>query len=205
MDANEKGLLTVIAKQLRDLRHAFTDLSKQPGPPGVEGKEGLRGPPGRDGTNGKPGAPGKDGRNGTDGVDGKDGRDGSDGTPGADGKDGADGDVGPIPKHQWQGTKLRFQQTAKRWGKWTDLKGPSVGGMVVASADGGSGFDPNSLPLADYSPTPTEIIVKQDGVWVRATWDQFLGWVGSVGPSEGVTVNGESVKVNGETVLVNGA
>lgn len=206
MDTNEQGLFAVIAKgiaavkrELQTLRGEFTVLSKQPGPPGMDGKEGLRGPVG---PRGAPGTDGNDGQDGAQGPKGDTGPPGKDGRDGIDGKDGADGDAGPMPKHQWEGTKIRFQQTAKRWGKFVDLRSPSSGGVVVAST--GSDFDPTSLPAASDTPTPTEVIVKQDGVWVRATWTQFTGWIGSVTPPTGVTVNGASVTVNGETVFVNG-
>lgn len=202
MDSNERGLLALFAKRLRDLQGAFRDLSKQPGPQGLQGLEGPRGLPGPQGPRGPAGTDGKDGRDGTDGADGKDGIDGADGIDGQDGAPGADGPMGPMPKHEWNGTKLRFQQSLKRWGKWVDLKASAGGNVVVASS--GSDFDPSALPAANDTPIPSEVIVKQNGVWVRASWTQFTGWIGSVTPT-GVTVNGESVTVNGEKVTVNGA
>ena len=39
------------------------------------------------------------------------------------GPQGPKGDTGPAPAHEWQGTKLRFQQPDGKWGKYTDLKG----------------------------------------------------------------------------------
>lgn len=33
------------------------------------------------------------------------------------------GDVGERPAHEWDGTKIRFQNKDGTWGKWTDLKG----------------------------------------------------------------------------------
>jgi len=204
VNANEQGLIAALAKavqfaksELQKLRADFTDLSKQAGPPGADGKRGERGDVGPRGENGVAGKRGERGDPGPRGPAGKDG------APGKDGADGKDGDVGPMPKHQWRGTELRFQQSQKKWGAWVDLQGPSGGGRVLLSGVGGSGFDPDSLPLADETPLPTEVIVKQNGVWVRASWDYFTGWVGAPAPT-GVTVNGETVTVNGETVLVNG-
>lgn len=203
MDINDKGLLALIVKRLRDLRVDFTTLSKQPGPPGNQGERGPRGLPGPEG---QAGADGKNGIDGTDGTPGRDGANGADGIAGKDGnpgEPGTDGAMGPMPQHQWKGTKLRFQQTAARWGKWVDLRTGKSSSIVVGST--GSDFDPSSLPTASDTPDPTEVIVKQNGVWVRASWVQFTGWIGSVTPPVGVTVNGVSVTVEGETVLVNGA
>lgn len=200
MDANEQGLFAALATKLRDLQRAFTDLSKQPGPIGLDGKKGDTGPRGADGD---PGVAGKDGQRGDPGPRGAPGKDGRDGIDGAAGATGDEGPIGPMPKHQWRGSELRFQQTKKKWGSWVDLRGPSGGGVRMVGV--GGDFDPSALPNATDTPTPTEIIVKQDGVWVRASWTQFLGWVGTTPAPTGVKVNGESVTVNGETVYVNGA
>lgn len=108
---------------------------------------------------GKPGEPGKTPKKGEDYVDGVDGigkspkhqwdgtkirfqnpdgtwgkfvdLKGKQGDPGdtpekdvdyRDGKDGDDG-IGSPPAHQWQGTKIRFQNPDKTWGEWVDLIG----------------------------------------------------------------------------------
>lgn len=180
MDANEQGLFAAIAKaakfakdEIAKLRSDFTSLSKLPGPPGADGKRGERG---EIGPRGEAGVAGKDGQRGVAGPRGPSGKDGA---PGKDGIDGQDGDVGPMPKHQWRGTELRFQQSKKKWGDWVDLRGQSGSGRVMVGV--GGDFDPSTLPVADETPTPTEVIVKQDGVWVRATWDYFTGWVGGGG------------------------
>lgn len=79
----------------------------------------------------------------------KKGTDYSDGEPGKAGKNmtwadvptsvkeklhGAPGEPGKTPKHEWQGTSLRFEHAPGIWGAWHDLKGPK-----------GDGFDQNSL------------------------------------------------------------
>ena len=43
---------------------------------------------------------------------------------GANGDVGADGEVGPMPRHEWDGTKLRFEQADGTWGEWVNLRGP---------------------------------------------------------------------------------
>lgn len=47
-----------------------------------------------------------------------------DGRDGRNGRDGAPGLPGPMPRHEWDGTKLRFQRTDNTWGEWVDLEGP---------------------------------------------------------------------------------
>lgn len=133
MDRNDRGILTLLAKAVRDLREQFTALSREPGPPGKDGT------PGKDGVDGKDGV----GIRGLAGVDGRDGADGRDGRDGVDGKDGERGPMGPIPKHEWRGTQLRFQQTSGKWGKWTDLQGSagkSGGGVFVGGSGSGGLF-----------------------------------------------------------------
>lgn len=46
-----------------------------------------------------------------------------DGRDGRNGRDGAPGLPGPMPRHEWDGTKLRFQRTDNTWGEWVDLEG----------------------------------------------------------------------------------
>lgn len=168
MDSNDTALLAVIAKKLRELRADFLHLSRQPGPVGRDGDKGERGPAGRDG---------------------KDGRDGA---------DGEQGPVGPMPKHQWQGTKLRFQQSEKRWGKWTDLRGPAsaaTGGYV----GGGASFSPSVVPVAETVEPLDEMMIVRDGVFMRV---RIALQSGSGIPTNAVLVNGEAVTVNGEYVVV---
>lgn len=180
-------LLALFAKRLSDLGKRFETLSKQEGPPGKDGINGVDGRPGRDG---------KDGKDGKDGRPGRDGKDGKDGKPGPQGEKGEKGDTGSAPAHQWDGTKLRFKRPDGQWGKTVDLKGE--GGVAFV---GGGRWSPDVLPLAT-DVVPDEIIVKQSGVWVRATWGQFRDWI-AIGAA--VTVNGDIVTVNGDAVTVNGA
>lgn len=194
------AVVALLAKRVAELQRSLAELARQPGPAGVDGIAG------RDGKDGLDGKDGRDGKDGLDGTDGKDGRDGRDGT---DGKDGA---VGPAPKHEWRGTKLRFQQPDGSWGKLVDLQGPkgergptgySAGGGFDPSGTGGAGFDPSGLPMAAAVPLPSEVIVQQGGAWVRATWTQMVDWMDqSLSNGERVMVNGERVTVNGERVTV---
>lgn len=102
----------------------------------------LEGPKGEDG---------KDGRDGTDGNDGRDGKDGVDGERGSRGpagSDGQDGAMGQMPDHQWQGTRLRFEEPDGDWGKFVELKGEKGD----RGSPGGGG--PPGAPGEDGPPGP---------------------------------------------------
>lgn len=58
-------------------------------------------------------------------------------------------------------------------------------GDTIAGAGVPSLFD--FPPASDLPTPPTEVLVVQNGVWVRATWTQLVGWLGGVTPS---VVNG---------------
>lgn len=46
------------------------------------------------------------------------------GPQGLQGEKGKQGKVGPAPEHEWNGTKIRFQNPDGSWGPFVDLKGP---------------------------------------------------------------------------------
>lgn len=147
------------------------------GIPGTNGKDGARGPIGPmpehewigtnlrfqepsgewgefvdlEGPQGDQGAPGKDGQDGKDGVDGKDGQrgpKGEKGDNGEDGRDGSPGPIGPMPDHQWDGTRLRFEEPDGDWGKYVDLRGPQ-GDRGASGSNGPQG--PQGPPGAPAS------------------------------------------------------
>lgn len=43
------------------------------------------------------------------------------------GEKGDNGDKGDRPRHEWDGTKIRFENSDGSWGKWVDLKGSGGG------------------------------------------------------------------------------
>lgn len=47
------------------------------------------------------------------------------------GENGDDGEVGPMPKHEWRDTEIRFQKPDKSWGAWVDLRGPRGFGNLI--------------------------------------------------------------------------
>ena len=65
----------------------------------------------------------------------------------AKGDKGDKGETGPMPDHQWKGTKLRFQKQDGEWGKFVELKGKpgEDGKKVVVMGGGGNGFNPTTL------------------------------------------------------------
>lgn len=131
---------------------------------------------------------------------------------GADGQKGEKGDTGPMPDHEWQGTKLRFEKPGGGWGELVDLRGPkgARGDRGPSGQGGGAGgpapvappFDIDSLPAATWS-TPAEFLVQQGGQWVRASYAQMQTWFpGGALPVGAVTVQGAAVLVNGQNVTV---
>ncbi|MFT3664635.1 phage portal protein [Piscinibacter sp.] len=62
-----------------------------------------------------------------------------------EGAQGEPGEMGPMPKHQWDGTRLRFEQgpDGRPWGPWVDLKGErgyqGISGVVVQKVNGPGG------------------------------------------------------------------
>lgn len=90
---------------------------------------------------------------------------------------GAKGDTGPMPDHEWKGSKLRFEKPDGTWGEYVDLKGKpgKDGERVVVFAGGGS----NSRPLDALQPgvdgvEPASIAVMQAGEWVNLPWAAFV-------------------------------
>lgn len=92
----------------------------------------------------------RDGRDGRNGLDGKDGQSiqgrqgdtggrGPQGIQGPPGDDGEKGAIGPMPRHEWDATRLRFEQgpDGERWGDWVDLQGPAGKQTIVAVGSGG--------------------------------------------------------------------
>jgi PKD repeat protein len=88
-----------------------------PKPPPVE--KDLTGPQGEQGTPGPVGPVGPQGPRGKEGPEGP------------------QGPIGPMPDHQWDGTRLRFEEPDGGWGKYVDLRGPQ--GIHGASGGGGKG------------------------------------------------------------------
>jgi hypothetical protein len=195
MRNSDLDLIALLTKGLCDLRSRFDKLARDPGPAGRDGKDG------RNGDDGLPGARGARGARGAQGPQGEVG------PRGAKGEKGEKGDTGPMPAHEWQGTKLRFEKPEGGWGDLVELRGPkgARGDRGPGGAGGAAGavppFDIDSLPAAT-SAVPAEFLVQQSGQWARASYAQMQAWFPSGLPVGSVTVDGEPVMVNGEYVKV---
>lgn len=89
--------------------------------------------------------------------------DGLNGRPGTHGKDGDAGPPGPLPRHQWDGTKVHFEQSRQPdgepvWGPWADLRGPQ-GKNRTGGGSGGFEAIPR-LGVDDW--TMRQITVSRD-------------------------------------------
>ena len=87
----------------------------------------------------------------------------------AKGDPGDDGDVGPMPKHQWKGTRLRFEDGERgNWGKWVDLQGRP--GSPGAPGRPGSGANLASLPMAELPVADTDtMVIERSGTLYRVS------------------------------------
>lgn len=96
----------------------------------------LRGP------TGSKGEPGIQGKQGAIGPVGPPGPTGPRGEPGPQGDRGVPGRIGPMPRHEWDETRLRFELAPEVWGMWTDLRGPpgKPGRGGGGGSIGGTGF-----------------------------------------------------------------
>jgi len=120
---------------------------------GDKGDQGNAGNDGKDGSNGIDGKRGKTGLQGNNGLVGLSGVDGMDGLDGEKGDTGEKGDIGNIPKHQWKGTWIRFENPDGEWGKWVNLQGVEGmrgrGGRIFGSGNSNQNF--NELLRVDLS------------------------------------------------------
>lgn len=71
-------------------------------------------------------------------VQGPAGIDGKQGEIGPRGPAGPRGPMGPMPRHEWEGTALRFEIAPGQWGALVDLRGPQ--GEPGRDGTGGGGI-----------------------------------------------------------------
>lgn len=127
-------------------------------------------------------------------VKGRDYRDGEPGAPGKaltwamltkeqkDSLTGLPGAAGHTPRHEWQGTKLRFEHAKGVWGNWHDLKGEKGDGAstddVMKRLEGAGFFQPRTgggaTRLTELADVPT--IVGQGGKFLRVNSDGTFSW-----------------------------
>jgi hypothetical protein len=122
-------------KKQRQLEKELKAFKKEQlrGPVGPVGPVGPQGPQGPQGVQGPQGPSGAS----VTGPAGPVGPQGERGPQGLSGPQGASGAPGTAPQHEWNDTKLRFQQPDGSWGQFTDLKGED--GTEGTSGGGGGG------------------------------------------------------------------
>ncbi len=219
-----KALLAVVAERVAAAERKLADLLARqpergepgaPGPAGERGAEGPRGAPGHPGPRGEKGEPGPMGPRGEKGPQGPPGPAGPPGEKGDRGPQGEPGPVGPAgpagptgpcgptPRHEWRGSKLRFEQSPGTWGDWTDLRGPR-GPVGPAGGGGGSGGgDLARLLPGGAHVEPAGLAVLQAGQWVQLPWTAFISMI------EGALEMGETnmarrVDFVGDTLIYRG-
>jgi hypothetical protein len=223
-EALTTSIMVLISRRLRQAEEMLRSISKQAGPAGPQGPMGEQGIPGPTGKTGAPGTCGPQGfrglqgdtgtrgatgATGAGGAQGQAGKDGAQGQAGKDGAQGEKGDTGPAPKHEWQGTKLRFARPDGKWGKLVDLKGEKGekglgGGTVVirgGSATSGGGSMADLMP-GNPIVEPTGIAVVQAGTWVNLSWPAFISTIaGAIDMASEFSRRSDFV---GETIIYRG-
>ena len=198
MSLNDSKLIEVIANRLVAAETLLANVSKQEGPRGEVGPQGIqgevgpqgakgevgpqgaKGEVGRQGEVGPQGAQGEVGPQGDGGPQGIQGATGPHGVSGATGEQGPKGDTGPAPDHKWEGTKLRFQKPDGKWGKAVDLKGEKGAdgkGRVIVAGGRSSGGGMGDLLPGNETTEPTGIAVQQGGQWVNLSWPAFISTI----------------------------
>lgn len=172
--------------QLEQVNEIFggLDISKieiMKGEKGDDGKS-IIGPPGPPGGMGPMPIAGKDypiPKNGEHGYTPRKNIDYFDGLDGEsiEGPPGPQGPMGPKPKHEWNGSQLRFENPDGSWGKFADLMGPQGGGSFGGWFGGGGGG--------------SSLAVRNNGTLV-STAAQTLNFTGS---GVSITRVGESLNV----------
>ena len=114
---------------------------------------------------------------------------------------GDDGDMGPMPRHQWKGTKLRFEDGERgNWGKFVDLKGkpgpPGPPGTGGGQRLAGLGLLPDQVADTDT------VVIERAGALYRVTISALKNVFGGGGsaPTDAVLVGSETVQAGSETV-----
>ena len=129
-------------------------------------------------TDSRPVVKGPIGEQGPAGEAGPQGPSGEQGTAGDRGPRGAAGPIGPMPRHEWRGSWLRFETEANKWGQWTNLLGPS------GYSGAGGGFSVVS-DLTELAPgvsdlEPAGVAVLQGGRWVNLPWGALANLLSGV-------------------------
>lgn len=122
----------------------------------------------------------------------------------------AKGEDGRIPAHEWDGTRLRFENPDGTWGEWVDLrgrkgeKGDKGADGVSFVGGGGARFNPAALdPLPGAAQATDYLVLEREGVAYRVSIAQLQDILGGGGlPANVATVNGAPLTVDGAYVTV---
>lgn len=107
----------------------------------------------------------------------------------------ARGPIGPMPKHQWRGSELRFEIEPGKWGKRVDLRGPP-------GAGGSAEFRPGNLSLLTGEVFDTDaLILERDGVAYRVTIATLKTVFGSAVPADAVMADADPVLAGSDYVI----
>ena len=137
---------------------------------------------------------------GPQGQPGPKGDQGEPGPQGPQGERGKPGEIGPMPRHEWQGTRLRFEQKPGEWGRFVDLRGPRGFG---GGGGWSSGTDLAALLPGSTSADPAALAVLQGDKWVQLPWSAFIAMIeGSV--SMGDSALSRRVDFVGESLIYRG-
>lgn len=110
----------------------------------------------------------------------------------------ARGPIGPMPKHQWRGSELRFEVQPGKWGKRVDLRGPPGAGAGGAGAE----FRPGSLSLLSGDVLDTDaLILERDGVAYRVTIATLKTVFGTAVPADAVMADADPVMAGSNYVI----
>lgn len=156
-------------------RSTLQKLRGPEGPPGPQGPMGPQGPKGDKGDTGAQGPAGESikgpkGDPGAQGPAGPKGEPGPIGKPGLPGPRGEQGQIGPIPKHEWNRTSLRFQEGVDSignviWGKFVDLRGPQGPATSYYPGSGGTASEYEATSLTRDANGLVSSITQGNTTW----------------------------------------
>ncbi len=84
--------------------------------------------------------------------------------------------MGPMPKHEWRGTELRFQRAPGRWGDWVDLRGPTGSGSsaVLYTTEAAPAGDTSVHRTAGTNLSALRAVYERDGAVYTLSADDAL-------------------------------
>ena len=165
------------------------------GPQGPAGPQGLRG------FDGLTGSQGEQGEQGQRGARGRVGKRGAVGPKGPEGPPGPQGPIGLPPRHQWQGSKLRFENPDGSYGRFVDLRGPqgrpgANGGIISGGSSNGQGFP--------EAPQDDAIYGRQNAEWVEIPSGSVSGFHYARVAKEGMFLSKSSAAMDSITRTAEG-